>query len=107
MADYGLLLSPLREASPRVAKSVDFLSLALPVVAAALSIWAGIDALRHLDDSAAFLGIAGGIASAFSVLFTNWASRIRDQRLAIVQATADLASSVAEGVDRRTPSAQF
>jgi hypothetical protein len=55
LADYGLLINPPKEPSPRVAKAVDFLSWALPVVAAALSTWGGIEALSQQDRRARHL----------------------------------------------------
>lgn len=79
---YGdILLHPRKEPPRWVLRAVDALSWGLPVVAALLSIGAGVGALRKLDDCAAVLGIAGGVISAGAVVITGIGSRIRDRRL--------------------------
>ncbi len=83
-------LNPRRELSPRQVKAIDVLSWTLPVVAAGSSIAGGIAALNRIDERAAWLGIAGGVASAAGVIFTGWASRIRDERLEVAHALGAL-----------------
>ncbi len=106
MADYGPLIDPPKEPSTRTAMTIDILSWALPAASALLSGWAGVDALTHADKAAALLGIAGSIAAAGGIMFTNWASRIRDHRLAQARAVADLGFEIADQVNSRT-SPQF
>jgi|SRR5215469_17711951 len=88
MADDPLLYPP-KEPPAFAVKIIDILSWALPAIAAALSIWGGIEALNHADNYAAGLGIVAGIVSALGVIFTNWASRIRDNRLKVAHALGE------------------
>lgn len=95
MIDYGPLINPPREPSLYITKAIDFLSLALPSLSAVLSVSCGVLALRKVDDWSAILGIAAGVAGALGVLFTGWASRIRDRRFAMVRSLADLNADMA------------
>lgn len=90
-----LLLNPPKELPARAVMVIDILSWALPAIAAILSIWGGIEALNRADDYAAGLGIAAGVLSAFGVVSTNWASRIRDNRLKVTHALADYGFTMA------------
>ena len=103
MADYGPILSSPKQHSARVERAIDRLSWALPVIAAGLSALGGVEALEHADRLAAILGIAGASIGAFGVLFTNLASRIRDQRLALVQAIGEIHSGALDRMDRMAP----
>lgn len=98
------LLYPPKEPPAFAVKVIDILSWALPAIAAALSIWGGIEALKRADNYAAGLGIAAGALSAFGIIFTNWASRIRDNRLKIAHALGERgfqwgAQAIARGSD--------
>jgi len=83
---------------------IDALSWFLPAVAAVSSVGAGIAALSHADACAALLGIGGGAIGFVGVVFANWASRIRDGRLAIAHAVASLGLDVAAHTQSRLPS---
>ena len=102
--DYEPLLNPRPEPPPWAMRAIDFLTWTLPIMAAGLSVWAGVAALRKIDDWAAVLGIAGGVASALGVLFTGWASRIRDNRLAEAKAIGQLNMDTADHLMARQPS---
>jgi hypothetical protein len=102
-ADLGPLFNPPKEPPPLAMKAIDRLSFALPILAAGLAVWGGVEALRKVDDWAALLGIAGGIAGAGGVLFTGWASRIRDGRLAVAQSLGASAMGVADWTLSQAP----
>jgi hypothetical protein len=100
---YDPLLNPKKEPSPRIMWLIDTASWVLPVLAAILSVGAGVEAPRHEDGVAAFLGIGGGIISAAGVLATGWASKIRDQRMAVAFALGNLSLNIASDAVSRTP----
>jgi hypothetical protein len=89
------LLFPKKEPSRRIMWLIDTASWLLPVLAAILSVGAGAEALAHADRNGAFLGIAGGLASAFGVLATGWASRVRDHRLEHASGVGNLSLNIA------------
>lgn len=101
--DYELLLNPRAEPSPAKMRLIDGLSWALPAIAATLSIFAGATAWWHLDQWAAGLSILGGFLGALAVLFANWSSRIRDQRLAHTTNLSQLATDIAGDLQGREP----
>lgn len=103
IVDYGPLLNPPKEPPAKAVVAIDVLSWVLPAAAAVLSVWGGLEALRGINDFAAVLAIAGGIASAFGVIFTVWSSRIRDGRLATVNAMGTFGMDIAEQVQARAP----
>lgn len=96
LVDYGPLINPPREPPPNMVRAIDALSWALPILSAILSISCGVLAFRKVDDWAAILGISAGIASACGVLFTGWASRIRDRRLAVAHSLGALGVDMAD-----------
>src|ERR1700733_14312372 len=100
---YDPLLYPKKAPSTRTMWRIDTPSWLLPVLAAIFSVAAGGEALRQDDSAAAFLGIAGGVASAFGVLFTGWASRIRDERLEVAHSLGNLSLNIASDAMSRTP----
>ena len=98
------LLYPPKEPPKFARKVIDILSWGLPAIAAALSILGGIEALNGADNYAAELGIAAGVLSAIGIMFTNWASRIRDNRLRVAHALGERgfewgAEAIARGPD--------
>jgi hypothetical protein len=101
--DCDSLLNPQKELSPKVESAIDFMSWALPIVAAVCSIGSGAAALYGRDAWAAALGIAGGIIGALGVLFTNGASRIRDRRLAEARSLASLGVDMAQHAQNQLP----
>ena len=103
IADYDPLINPPKEPPPRVTETVDFLSWALPVIAAILSVLGGVEALYQADRCAALFAISGGIVSALGVLATNWASRIRDVRLSQARNLGALGVDMADYAMKRTP----
>ncbi len=103
MVDYELPINPTCEPSPGIVKIIDDLSWVLPILAAILSIWGGVEALQKADRCAAYLGIAAGVLAAFGVLCTGWASRIRDGRLAEARSLGALGVSMAETAERIPP----
>jgi hypothetical protein len=107
MTDYGPLLYPPKEPPAPVMTAIDALSWALPALAALLSVLGGLAALNKADASAAILSIAAGVIGAAGVIFTNWASRVRDGRLRVTHGVADLAFDTAADVDRRNPGPQI
>lgn len=98
------VLFPKKEPSHRVMWLIDTASWLLPVLAAILSVGAGMEALAHDDRDAALLGIAGGLASAVGVLATGWASRVRDHRLEYASGVGNLSLNIASDAMSRTPS---
>jgi len=104
MVDYDPLINPPREPSPNAVKTIDALSWALPVLSALLSISCGVLAFRKVDDWAAILGIGAGIMSACGVLFTGWASGIRDKRLAVAHGLGALGVNMADRAQSQNPS---
>jgi len=106
MTDLGPLIDLPGHPSSVAVGAVDRLSWALPAASALLSAWAGGEALEHADQAAALLGIVASMTAAAGIMFTNWASRIRDHRLAEARAVADLGLGIADRVDSRT-SPQF
>jgi hypothetical protein len=102
--EYDPLLFPKREPSRLMMWLIDTASWLLPVLAAILSVGAGVEALAHDDRNAAILGIAGGLASAFGVLATGWASRVRDHRLERASGVGDLSLNIASDAMSRMPS---
>lgn len=86
-------LSPLflssQEPSPRSVRTIDGLSWILPLLAAGLSVGAGVAAWLGDAHVAAGCGVMGGFFSAVGVLFTGWASRIRDGRLGYIRALSE------------------
>lgn len=105
--DDELLLVPLKEPPKPLMVAIDVMGWLLPVVAAVLSVWGGIEALWEANDYAAILSIVGGVAGALGVLFTNWASRIRDHRLALAHGIGNLALEIADEASRRAPASPF
>lgn len=103
LADYKALINPRGQTSPRMASAVDCLSWMLPVLAAVCSVGGGVEALRNDNTWAAVLGIAGGIVGALGVIFTNWASYIRDRRLAEAWNLGALGVDMATDALDRTP----
>lgn len=103
IADYDPLIIPPKEPPPRVTETVDFLSWALPVIAAILSVLGGVEALYQADRCAALFAISGGIVSALGILATNWASRIRDVRLSQARNLGALGVDMADYAMKRTP----
>jgi ABC-type cobalamin transport system permease subunit len=59
----------------------DFFALALPVLAAALAVTAGLMDLAKHNDYAAVFNIGGGLAGAISVVAVYFASKIRDDQM--------------------------
>jgi hypothetical protein len=102
---YDPLLNPKKEPSPRIMWLIDTASWVLPVLAAILAVGAGVEALTHDDSVAAILGIAGGVISAAGVLATGWASKIRDERMAVAHALGNLSLNIASDAMSRTPAA--
>jgi hypothetical protein len=98
------LLNPPREPAAKWCIIIDRLSWTLPVCAALLSVGGGFTALQGIDRLAAILGIFGGIFSAAGVIFTGWASRIRDGRLAVAHALGALGIDIAERTQSILPS---
>ena len=98
--ESNALLNPPWNPGPTWGRAFDILSLALPAVAGLLSIAAGICSLQSAGSYAAVLGILAGVISAFGVIFTSLASRIRDGRIAVAYAVGshglDLANSVSD-----------
>ena len=88
--DLGPLINPPKEPSPLRTKIIDVSSWFLPTIAAFLAIISGVGALYDANTLAAICGIASGIASAAGVIATGRASKIRDDALAQVRATANL-----------------
>ena len=103
MSQADALLNPKPEMSPWAVCTIDVLSWALPAIAALLSVCCGVAALWKSEAWAAALGIAGGIVGASGVWFTNWASRIRDDRLARVQSLSAASMSMAGNALTRLP----
>jgi hypothetical protein len=103
LGDYDALINPKPEAPLWVQRVVDGLSWAFPAIAAPCSVGGGIMALRNENAWAAALGIAGGVISALGVGFTNWASRIRDNRLAQVRSLGALGMDIANTALNRMP----
>ena len=101
--DYDALLNPKPEMAAWAIRTVDVLSLALPGIAALLSVFGGVAALSDANAWAAGLAIAGGIVGAFGVWFTNWASRIRDNRLAQARSLGAVSMSMASDALTRSP----
>jgi hypothetical protein len=101
--DTDPLLNPPKEPSANWCRVIDFLSWTLPVCAAVLSVGSGIATLQGIDKVGAILGIFGGIAGAGGVIFTGWASRIRDGRLAVTHALASLGFDIAQGTQSELP----
>jgi hypothetical protein len=97
------LLYPPKELPACAVRAIDFSSWAFPAVAATLSICGGIAALERADNYAASLGIAAGVLSALGVVFTNWASRIRDSRLRVAHALGQHGFSMAADALTRGP----
>ena len=104
MTDYAPLLDPRPDPPGWAITTFDALSWALPVVAAGMSIGAGVEALNHADQIAALIAIGAGVVSALGVVVTNWSSRIRDRRLERAMALAGIAMDTAEFANRRHPS---
>ena len=103
VVDYNQLLNPSKELAAWVIGTIDFLSWAFPILSAALAIGGGWAALRHADQWAAYLSIAGGITGTFGVLATNKSSRIRDHRIAEAKSLAGLGVGMAEIAQRVRP----
>lgn len=103
VVDYNPLLNPPKEPSPAAVRAIDALSWGLPAAAAVLSIVGGIAAPDNAASWAALLGIAGGVAGALGVVFTNYASRIRDGRLAVTHSLAALGVDNTELLQRQLP----
>ena len=97
--DFDPLLYPPKEPSALMMALIDGGSWWLLVAAAAVSIAAGVAALVHADALAALLGIGGGVVSGAGIFATNWASRVRDGRLAQAQSTASLGVEMADPRD--------
>mgnify|MGYP003365540612 CR=1 FL=1 len=104
MADLSPLLETQRNRSPRLVWWADKGSTWLPLVAAALSVTSGVEAMPGNNASvAAWCGIVGGLVSAASVWATNYSSRVRDGKLELAQASADLSQQTADLVAGRQP----
>jgi hypothetical protein len=103
LVDYEPLLNPKRGIPPWAERAVDLLSWGLPAIAAICSIGSGVAAWRGADTWAAGLGIAGGVVGALGVVFTNWASRIRDGRLAAARNLGALGVDMANDALERFP----
>lgn len=104
MTDYAPLLNTISVPPAWTIATSDVLSWALPVLAAGMSIGAGVEALNHADQISASLAIGVGIVSALGVIVTNWSSRIRDRRLEMAMALAGIAMDTADLANRRHPS---
>ncbi len=102
MSDLSPLLFPPKKPWLSV-RLIDLLSWALPLTAAALAIGGGIEAARGANLCAAQLSIAGGGASAFGIIFANWASLIRDQRLEEAKGLGQLGVDMADLAQRLNP----
>ena len=96
LADYLTLIDPPKPLHPVVQKGIDAASLALPTVAAVLAISGGICAFHGWNAAAAILGTVGGAVSALGVIFTGWASRLRDQQLRTAYAVGSLGVDMAD-----------
>ena len=103
LADYGAMLISQKELPRWATKVIDILSWVLPAIAAGLSIRSGVESLGQMDHRAAMLAIAAAFFSAIGVLFTNWASRIRDRRLSRALALAALGTDMADHALSRSP----
>jgi hypothetical protein len=79
--NYEHLFNTKKEMSAWKINFIDKISWLLPIGAAILSVSGGIAALKRADQLSAWLGIFGGLAGALGVIFTGYASRIRDRRL--------------------------
>lgn len=90
------LINPPKEPSPAVAKAIDVLSWALPTLAAVLATIGGVGALYNANTLAAICSIISGIVGALGVIATGQASKIRDNKLAVVCAVANLATRMAD-----------
>jgi hypothetical protein len=97
------LLNPPKEPPAEWVKVIDCLSWALPSFAALMSVGGGIAALEAMNERAAILGILGGVTSAAGVIFTGWASRIRDGRLAVAHAVGELGIDIAQRTQSLIP----
>jgi len=97
------LLNPKPSLSQRAQRAIDLLSWGLPAIAALCSIGSGATAISGQNTWAAALGIAGGVAGASGIFFTNWASRIRDDLLAEARSLGSLGMSMANAALERMP----
>jgi hypothetical protein len=84
-------------------KTVDRLAWWLPACSAVMSICGGVSAIYGKNETAAALGIIAGIASAGGVMFTGWASRIRDHHLAETRAIGTLGMDIAQRAQSLLP----
>jgi hypothetical protein len=101
--DRNPLLNPPKEPSAKVVIIIDRLSWTLPVCAALFSVGGGVAAFQGIDKPAAILGVLGGLASAAGVVFTGWASRIRDGRLEVAHALGGLGVDIAQQTQSMFP----
>ena len=103
MVDFGPLLNPRTEPTPRLMSAIDFSSWALPVISAFLAVAGGCASYNKADPWPALLSIFGGIIGAVAVLMTNWSSRIRDNRIEQAKSLAALSVDTAESIQRHLP----
>lgn len=103
LVDYEPLLNPKPQLPAWAQRVVDRLSWGFPAIAAICSIGSGGAALWKADAWAAGLGIAGGVVGALGVWFTNWASRIRDNRLDEARNLGALGVDMAQDAHNRMP----
>jgi hypothetical protein len=103
LGSYEALLNPKRQPPLWAQHAIDGLSWGLPAFAALFSTVGGITALCNESVWAAGLGIAGGIVAAAGVIFTNWASRIRDDRLVEARSLGALGMDMASSALDRLP----
>jgi hypothetical protein len=101
--DYGPLLNPQKEPPSQLMTVIDFCSWVFPALSAVLAIGGGYAALYKADQWAAAISIVGGIIGAFGVLATNWASRVRDNRIEWANSMAALSVDMADSTQRRLP----
>lgn len=98
MTDMNALLNPPWDPGPIWARIFDHLSWVLPILAGLLS----VGAVLSFHDIRVWCGVAAGIISAGGVIFTGLASRVRDGRLAVAQATASLGIGLADAISKQS-----